>query len=459
MFSRVCFVVVVVCVHFLAAVSGQDTFLKLDGSRPLGLFANVLDNCTLAFTVENVFFLRGASIVQNSPTNDLMSTVNADAQSVGFFADQQNKRAVVAVVDSTGTLSFASLTDCNSPFVLLDTWTIKTGLNLTSAVRIGVDEILFSGSDGKAVIISWVEGTSGSQLGIKQALSLPLNAGEDVWCSGLNDDKSLFLGVSQNFFHTGPNPVDGFPARLITQDRSGDFSFSARIATPVELGATCPDPREQIQSFMYLRSCGSISVNNRNIGTFFGMNGLKPFFLMTRPLRSDLLGASFHFRNSSSPPDMLPNVNTLVTTFVRTKPDDSSIFVVLLAPSDATPTQDISVAYLMRVDLTTLNITSSRSFTLSQENGGYAVVSPMLVENSAGHKFVFSLLEGSGSGLLVMDTKGQDGLEDVDSLVMMAQLGPNDCSLTKGQNDCPAGCQACVDISRNPDAFLLSSSC
>ncbi len=138
----------------IAACFAQDAFVSLDSSRPLGLF--VLDNCTLALTVENVFFLRGASIVQNSPTNDLMSTVNAAAQSVALFADQPNKRAVVAVVDSTGTFSFASLTDCASPFVLLDTWTIKTGLNLTSAVRIAPDEVLLSGQSGNAVIISWV---------------------------------------------------------------------------------------------------------------------------------------------------------------------------------------------------------------------------------------------------------------------------------------------------------------
>ena len=137
----------------------KDTFITLDSSRPLGLFVDVAPlNCSLVFTTDNVFFLKGTSILKSSPTNNLISD-DASAQAVGLFVDPANKRVIAAIADDTGVLSFSSLTDCESPFVLLDGWTVPTEVkNLTSAVRVSADEVLFSGPSGKAVFVGWVQG-------------------------------------------------------------------------------------------------------------------------------------------------------------------------------------------------------------------------------------------------------------------------------------------------------------
>ena len=204
-------------------------------------------------------------------------------------------------------------------------------------------------------------------------------------------------------------------------------------------------------------------LDNRNIGTFFGASGVeRPFLLMTRPLRTDLQGVSFAFPNPPSK-DWSPNTITFPTAFVQVKPNDASLFVVLVALEAAHHPEDISVAWLMRVDLQPFNVTASRVFNMGTENLDYAVRTPMLVENSPGHQFVYSLLQNSdGSGLLAMDTMSNDGVEDVSSIVMMPELDQNECSLTKGQSNCPQ-CQACADITaganQSSSSFFLSTSC
>lgn len=137
----------------------RDSLVRLDEGRPLALFADILDGCTLVVTVENIFFLQGNVILSRSPTSDLIVSVNADAQAAALFVDQ-TKQAVIAVADSSGGISFSRLKDCASPFELISEWTLKTGANMTSAVRSGED-VVFSGSRqsaGKAVFVGWIQG-------------------------------------------------------------------------------------------------------------------------------------------------------------------------------------------------------------------------------------------------------------------------------------------------------------
>ncbi len=303
---------------------------------------------------------------------------------------------------------------------------------------------------------------------MKQVQPIPFNAGEHVWCAGYNDDQSLFLGVSRKFFDADGGG-SGVPPRLITQDRSGSFNLSARIVEADYNFGDCPSSTENVESDTSLKVCGSITVNKRNIGTLFVLNNAeKPFLLLTQPMRTRIQGASFYFRNATSSPDLRPNSETLPTTFVQTNPNEASVYVVFLAFDTVdNNNQDISLAWLMKFQLLpTFNISSSRVFNLGSEKLGYMVREPMLVENSPGHQFVYSLLQNSeGSGILAMDTKSSNGKEDADSIVMMAQINggqSNDCSLTKGQNNCPH-CQACADIYTNLNhsfnIFLLSTSC
>lgn len=143
----------------LAVVVAQDSFVQLDDARPLALFADILDGCTLVVTAENVFFLQGTSILRHSPTSDLIASVNAEAQAAALFFDA-NKEAVIAVADSSGGISFSSLKDCASPFELISEWTLKTEANMTSAVR-SDEDVVFSGSTqsrGQAVFVGWIQG-------------------------------------------------------------------------------------------------------------------------------------------------------------------------------------------------------------------------------------------------------------------------------------------------------------
>ncbi len=443
-------------VHFLLAaclslVCGQDSFSLLDSSPPIGLFTVVMggDTCTLVFTTDNVFVFNNSLLLSQTGSSNLLSTTGFAVQAAAVFAQKQGKGVVAAIADSGGAINFATMNDCNSPFVVVKEWLIspiQPGLNITTAIRVTPEKILFSGMGGKALFVGWIQGAKGLQLGLTQVVALQTS--QPIRCGGRNADESLFV------LSSGPKTEPMFDSTaplLFTQAKNGSFFVSGRI---IESGLKgCPVSTYPNSSYS-VRTCGSFSVQGRYIGALFSVDGdWKPFVLGS--FGATTLSLSFNYG-----PHPNANVYSSITAFVPTQqsfPDHQVSMNVILVSEATDKSYTQAGAWLLTLAYADISgvaqpiwkVTSSRFLSLGG-NTGFNVDNPVLVENLPGHQFVYSVLtNGESSALLALDVSVTTGETDLSYIYgHVGFCSKSNCDLVRGLNSC-SFCQNCQSINLN----------
>lgn len=160
-------------VFFVVVCAKQSAFLLIDETPPIAFFGGLssFDSCFVLVSGASTFILNGTSIVSVTANEDLLS-FSGSVLSVAVFNDPR-QGIVVALADSTGGISFASMKTCsNSYFTIEPTWAIaplrqsSCGGNsgFTSVFRSGTDEFVFANAKA-SIKVGWVQGVHGLQLG------------------------------------------------------------------------------------------------------------------------------------------------------------------------------------------------------------------------------------------------------------------------------------------------------
>jgi hypothetical protein len=174
------------CLFIASAIGGTQFFAVEDSGVPVALFASVPFSegaCTLLFTTKFMFILQNFSIVTSkTPLVDFLTNpLGQQVQAVALFKDARSNGGafVIALADSFGGLSFASIKGCEPSITILPTWfTSFSKANWTGAFRLdgANDAFAFVSSTTESVVVSWTQGVNGIQLGVVSSSSVSVSS-------------------------------------------------------------------------------------------------------------------------------------------------------------------------------------------------------------------------------------------------------------------------------------------
>jgi hypothetical protein len=251
-------------------------FSTLDQGVPLALFSDTLvgtNTCTFIFTSLNVYVVNGSDIQGAAVTsidNLILNPVSSAAVgAVAMFRDLSGKGVVVAVADSSGTIGFASLSDCFSTFSVQPDWGFEVpSMNWTAAFRVsssaGAETFLFA-NDKKDTLayVGWIESTGGRILGLvsKGKVKFPAALQNMTLRAAASFGGNQVIFASERVFDV----YQTVETVVLTRDSSNSFVAVGRIRGDEDR----PDTINSVSSF--------------DGGNMAGMFGYRKLFLLFFP--------------------------------------------------------------------------------------------------------------------------------------------------------------------------------